>query len=114
AFMDNLDELESLVRSRIPVYFAHPLERAGSPRIDRLAQFIHPYGDKTIVLHNNFHVDLSDSIPAHHVIFTGLARNPERYLKMGNHVTSLFEYPSFLGTSQPHSSTSIQKASLPV
>ncbi|KAF9255358.1 hypothetical protein L218DRAFT_1035812, partial [Marasmius fiardii PR-910] len=114
AFTDNLDELESLARCRIPVYFARPLERAGSPRIDRLADFLLPYADQTITLHNHFCVDLTDSIPAHHVIYTGLARKPERYLTMGNYVASLFEYPSFLGTFQPRSSTSIQKASLPI
>ncbi|KAG7097807.1 hypothetical protein E1B28_005126 [Marasmius oreades] len=114
AFTDNLDDLENLFQSHIPVYYVRPLSRAGEARVDRLEDFILPLADGSIQLHTGFIVDMADATPSHCVVFTGLARNPERYITMANYVSALFEYPSVLGTTQPRSSTSIQRASLPL
>ncbi|KAG7086689.1 hypothetical protein E1B28_002627 [Marasmius oreades] len=114
AFTDNLDDLENLFQSHIPVYYVRPLSRAGEARVDRLEDFILPLADGSIQLHTGFIVDMADATPSHRVVFTGLARNPERYITMANYVSALFEYPSVLGTTQPRSSTSIQRASLPL
>ncbi|KAG7093912.1 hypothetical protein E1B28_007548 [Marasmius oreades] len=114
AFTDDLDDLESLFQSNIPVWFVRRLTRAGEARIDKLGNFIYPFPDGTIRLHSDFVIDLSDATPSHRVVFTGLARNPERYIAMANYIASLFEYPSVLGTTQPRSSTSLQKAALPL
>ncbi|KAF5314223.1 hypothetical protein D9758_019030 [Tetrapyrgos nigripes] len=111
AFTDDLDVLENLFQCQIPVYYVRILSRAGNARIDKLQQFL-PLNQKS-QLHSGFEVDLSDKVPLHRVIFTGLAQNPERYVTMVNYVISLLDYPSPLGNSTPQSSTSMQKASLP-
>ncbi|KAL0063175.1 hypothetical protein AAF712_009969 [Marasmius tenuissimus] len=114
AFTSDLDVLESLFQCRIPVYFVRPLSRSGNSRIDQVPHFLSPYSDDTFELPSGFTVNLSDAVPAHRVIFTGLASNPERYVAMGNYVTCLLDYPSPLGSSQPRSSTSMQRAALPL
>ncbi|KAF5341449.1 hypothetical protein D9758_014733 [Tetrapyrgos nigripes] len=111
AFTDDLDVLENLFQCQIPVYYVRILSRAGNARIDKLQQFL-PLNQKS-QLHSGFEVDLSDKVPSHRVIFTGLAQNPEQYVTMVNYVISLLDYPSPLGNSTPQSSTSMQKASLP-
>ncbi|KAF5342868.1 hypothetical protein D9758_016103 [Tetrapyrgos nigripes] len=111
AFTDDLDVLENLFQCQIPVYYVRILSRAGNARIDKLQQFL-PLNQKS-QLHSGFEVDLSDKVPSHRVIFTGLAQNPERYVTMVNYIISLLDYPSPLGNSTPQSSTSMQKASLP-
>ncbi|THU81465.1 hypothetical protein K435DRAFT_693533 [Dendrothele bispora CBS 962.96] len=113
AFTDDLDVLENLFQSKIPVYYIRSLSRAGDVRIDSVANFIEELNGK-IDLHSGFVVDTSDETPSHRVIFTGLARNPERYLSMAKYMVSLFEYPSVLGTEQPKNSTSMQKARLSI
>ncbi|KAK7446676.1 hypothetical protein VKT23_014371 [Stygiomarasmius scandens] len=112
AFTDDLDVLESLFQSKIPVYYIRSVSRTGDVRIDAVEQFIQERNCK-INLHSGFVVDTSDERPSHWVVFTGLARNPERYLSMANYITSLFEYPSVLGTEQPKSTTSLHRVSLP-
>jgi hypothetical protein len=116
AFTSDLDVLESLFQCQIPVYFVRILSQAGRPRIDELKPFPQPFPaaspSQKFELHNGFLIDLSYKVPSHRVIFTGLVQNPERYMTMVTYIKSLLDYPSPLGSSEPRSSTSMQKASL--
>ncbi|THU90379.1 hypothetical protein K435DRAFT_676170 [Dendrothele bispora CBS 962.96] len=112
AFTSDLDVLENLFHCRIPVYFVRTLSRAGDSRIDKVQPLLRPSISQKFQLHNGFEVDLSDAVPSHRVIFTGLASKPERYLSMQTYVLSLLDYPSPLGDSGQQSSTSMQKTAL--
>ncbi|KAK7029038.1 hypothetical protein VNI00_014748 [Paramarasmius palmivorus] len=111
AFTDDLDVVESLYRSRIPVYYLRPFLRT-PVRVENQVPFIKEYSDdptdptksNKIRLHNGVVVDFSDATPSHRVVFTGLPRNPERYLMMAQYINSILEYPSYLGSERPRNS----------
>ncbi|KAK7046048.1 hypothetical protein VNI00_007043 [Paramarasmius palmivorus] len=114
AFTDELDVVESLYRSGIPVYFLRPF-RGVDVRVDEVVPIIQGYSDDPVSgeptkirLHTGAIVDISDATPSHRVVFIGLPRNPERYVAMGRYMVTGIEYPSLMGSDQPRSSTSLQ------
>lgn len=120
AFTEYLDDAADLFRIGIPLWLVHPLQQQPATRID---QFVLPLDENVSKLlplrGSNLHLDVSDEVPPHPVIYRGLPGRFKRYRCMTIFLQRHFrvsvlgsfdpcDLPSAAGCSNILSSTSAQ------
>lgn len=110
AFTEDLDHLDMLFYSGIPVWFVRSVSKTPEARIDKVVPLTDEDFRQQILLPSGYPVDCRDAVPARRIIYDGLAAKPERYIAMAAYIRSLFNYSSLFGSSEPRSSTSLMNA----
>ncbi|KAL0564366.1 hypothetical protein V5O48_017680 [Marasmius crinis-equi] len=111
AFVEKLDDLDSLFHAGIPVWYVRRFSDSPDVRVDCVTHFIDNTFTQKLPLRFGGELDTSDDPACSKlVIYTGMAGKPERYLHMLSYMRSLFQYPSLLGSSEVRSSTSVVRS----
>ncbi|KIK56102.1 hypothetical protein GYMLUDRAFT_174647 [Collybiopsis luxurians FD-317 M1] len=76
-FTKNLNDLDLLYYSGIPVWYVRNTSQIPNQCIDKVMEFIKEDSYWKITLHWGEILDCSDASPAHQVVYTGLAANSQ-------------------------------------
>lgn len=103
AFTEDLDTLDRLFYAGIPVWYVRPASETPNVRIDKVGWVIATNEHQKLSL-QSLEVDVSDTVPPHRIVYTGLANKADRYSSMVLYVRSLLQPPSHLGKYVPNGS----------
>ncbi|KAF5366182.1 hypothetical protein D9758_005659 [Tetrapyrgos nigripes] len=106
AFTDDLSIASKLFHCGIPLWLVRDVEQTSGVRVDRISKAIDESANRLILIRNSDEFfDVSDAVPPHPIIWSGLPGKAGCYLAMSHYTRTLFSY-SLLSTFEPSSSSS--------